>query len=153
MRRYYGLFRESVLLLSRVFGPSGVTDPSIPSNFSITADDPNVTLLFLPSIHPRTRFHIVLLMRLRQHYWFIDPGDKLSILPSAKMTHERLISMLKPAYIVNGEIKFSSKIEERIPMLPEPYSCVTVARSILGIDDPLIHTPEQLLNYLWERRA
>mgnify|MGYP000329507585 CR=1 FL=1 len=34
-------------------------------------------------------------------------------------------------------------------MRGELLSCVTVAKRMMGIQEPLVQTPEQLLNYLW----
>lgn len=150
LRWYYAGFRASVLLISRLFGPSSTIQAHIPQKFGTNEDiDPDrwAKLLFLPSEHRRTGFHIVIIMRLKSLYWMVDPGAKLAIMPLSEELAPRLVSTLKPRYIVQCDVAFTSK---GVPMLPEPYSCVTITRSLIGMDAPLVHTPEQLINKLWE---
>lgn len=150
LRWYYAGFRASVLLVSRLFGPSSTIPPYIPQKFG-TSSFPNpdrwAKLLFLPSEHNHTGFHIVVIMRLKDNYWMVDAGAKLAVMPLSEDLVPRLISTLKPRYIVQCDVAFTSK---GMPMLPEPYSCVTITRSLIGMDAPLVHTPEQLINKLWE---
>lgn len=95
-----------------------------------------------------TRYHVTLILSRGGRYWVVDPSHQLMIAPITDAG--RFIRAVNPEYVAQGETPVRE--ENTFGMLYEPYSCVTLTRSMLGMFDPRIQTPEQLLVELWRRR-
>lgn len=107
-----------------------------------------VTVLWTPAPDAVSLWHVSLVFERRGQAWWFDPAARFAVMPVPGGDEQRFIARMKPRWQVTCTVPTDTA---KTSMLPEPYSCVTLVRSVLGMDEPLIHTPEQLLVALWEK--
>lgn len=118
-------------------------------NVNFGGKDTVYVLFFQQGNHAAfTKYHIICVISTRTGAALVDgAAGRLIIRPIPDA--EKFAGKLDPDYMVN----VSTEIRHRDgPYIPEFYSCATVAKKLLGITDPLVQTPEQLMGLLWEVR-
>lgn len=96
-----------------------------------------------------TKYHVVCVISTGTKAVLVDgAAGRLIIRPIPDA--ERFVDKLEdPDYMVNVSTEIRYRDD---PYIPEFYSCAVVAKKLLGITDPLVQTPEQLMSLLWEER-
>ena len=107
------------------------------------------TVLFTVAPDAVSPYHIVLMVHVKGMTVLVNPATRAAVYPVADP--ERVIRSLAPRWRVEAPL-VRLREDELIAGPNEPLSCVTVARAILGINNMLIQTPEQLVDYLWRHR-
>lgn len=136
--------------VARVLNPAW-NMPTMARFWFRTAEDTHKFRAWVVFTHAPDRYsqyHVQIVLSRWGDYWVINPATRLMVAPIP--CAERYINSLHPLFVAQTELP---KGWMDGWMLSEGYSCVTLCRSVLGIFDPLVQTPEQLLCELWRRRA
>lgn len=118
-------------------------------NVDFGGKDTVYVLFFYQGNHTTfTKYHIICVISAGTRAVVVDgAAGRLIIRPISDAG--RFVDKLDPDYMVN----ISTEIRHRDgPYIPEFYSCAVVVKKLLGITDPLVQTPEQLMGLLWEER-
>ena len=149
MRATLRLHTAVIYRLARFLGPVAATPERFEWHFTTHGKTHPVKawVIFTFAADRYSDLHVLLVLEHLGRFWVINPATRLWIAPLNNP--DRYISAMKPVYVAQTELP-KGALEGW--MLSEPYSCVTLVRSVLGIFDPLIQTPEQLLSELWRKR-
>lgn len=131
---------------ARLLGPSRRTE-HVPRRFHrVLAEgcDRRVDVLF---VEGDSEVHVLAVINdTSNRYILVNPGRRMDIRVGTARTAARFIRAVKPLWRVTCLVRAEGEVDTGF----EPNTCVLVVRALLGIDEPMVSYPEQLLNYLWE---
>jgi hypothetical protein len=111
-----------------------------------------VWLCFSPTVSWVTRYHCWALVCYRGSAWLVDPSSSILCLmdmSAAGRNPDRFCRRMGASYVVRCE---TPDDQWHVAFAAEPMSCVTIMKGLLGLKNPQVQTPEQLLGFLWESR-
>lgn len=126
-------------------------------NLTLRDSEPclSVALMFCPSLYPGSPYHIVMIVQHAGLTWLVGAGQNTLLAPLAVRLTLRRRQALERAFRAKYVVHVIAPVHGTQPDVGTglgPCTCATVAKQMIGVHNPDIITPRQLLAHLWRMR-